>query len=144
MAVHVIKRGLNLPITGAPSSTVDDGPAVTMVALVAEEHPLMKPRMHVSEGDGVKTGQLLFEDRKAEGVRFTSPGTGKIVAINRGPKRVLQSVVIELSGQNDRVQFESYSGAPVADMDADAYGDNAMECVEVAKRLIAEIKAQQE
>ena len=120
MAVHVIKRGLDLPITGAPSSTVDEGPAVTRVALLADEHPLMKPRMHVSEGDQVKTGQLLYEDRKSEGVCFTAPGTGKVVAINRGPKRVLQSVVIELSGQEDQVEFESYSGAAAADLDGDA------------------------
>ena len=120
MAVHVIKRGLDLPITGAPTSTVDEGPTVTQVALVAEEHPLMKPRMHVSEGDVVKTGQLLYEDRKSEGVRFTSPGTGKIVAINRGAKRVLQSVVIELSGRDEQVKFESYSGASVAEMDGEA------------------------
>jgi Na+-transporting NADH:ubiquinone oxidoreductase subunit A len=119
MAVHVIKRGLDLPITGAPSSTVDEGPAVTRVALLADEHPLMKPRMHVSEGDQVKTGQLLYEDRKSEGVCFTAPGTGKVVAINRGAKRILQSVVIELSGQEEQVEFENYSGAAVADIDAD-------------------------
>jgi len=120
MAVHVIKRGLDLPITGAPSSTVADGPVVTRVALLADEHPLMKPRMHVSEGDQVKTGQLLFEDRKSEGVRFTAPGAGKVVAINRGAKRVLQSVVIELASQEEQVEFESYSGAAVGSMDGDA------------------------
>ena len=120
MAVHVIKRGLDLPITGAPSTTVDEGQSVTRVALLADEHPLMKPRMHVSEGDQVKTGQLLYEDRKSEGVCFTAPGTGKVVAINRGARRVLQSVVIELSGQEDQVDFEHYKGAAIADLDGDA------------------------
>ncbi len=46
----------------------------------------------------------------------------------------------------DDVRF-MVGGAPVtpefaADMDADSYGDNAMECVEVAKRLTAELQAE--
>lgn len=97
MAVHVIKRGLDLPITGEPRQVIEDGRAVTRVAVMADDYPLMKPRMHVTEGDTVQCGQVLFEDRKAEGVRFTAPGAGKVVAVNRGKRRVLQSVVIELS-----------------------------------------------
>ena len=47
----------------------------------------------------------------------------------------------------DDVKF-MVGGAPVtpefaADMDADSYGDNAMECVEVAKRLVREIESEQ-
>jgi len=39
-------------------------------------------------------------------------------------------------------------GAPVTpdfavDMDADSYGETAVECVDVAKRLIAEIESEQ-
>lgn len=84
MAVHVIKRGLDLPITGAPEQTIVDAPGVKRVAVLAGDYPLAKARMHVSEGDTVKRGQVLFEDRKAEGVRFTAPGAGKVVAIHRG------------------------------------------------------------
>ena len=98
MAVHRLKKGLDLPITGSPKQEIEDGVAVSRVAIVADDYPFMKPKMAVHEGDEVKLGQLLFEDRKAEGVRFTSPGAGKVVAINRGARRALQSVVVELSG----------------------------------------------
>lgn len=108
MTAHVIKRGLDLPITGTPKQVIEDGRAVTRVAVMADDYPLMKPRMHVVEGDVVKRGQILFEDRKADGVRFTAPGAGKVVAVNRGARRVLQSVVIELDG-DDQVKFESYA-----------------------------------
>lgn len=97
MAVHVIKKGLDLPIAGKPDQTVSDGAAVTHVALLAADFPTMKPRMHVDVGDTVKRGQPLFEDRKANGVVFTAPGAGKVIALNRGERRALQSVVIELS-----------------------------------------------
>ncbi len=114
MAVHVIKRGLDLPITGEPQQVIEEGRTVTHVAVMADDYPLMKPRMHVAEGDEVKRGQILFEDRKSEGVRFTSPGAGTVVAVNRGKRRVLQSVVIELSeadrgGDGPQVEFESYA-----------------------------------
>ena len=53
--------------------------------------------MAVDVGDEVKRGQLLFEDRKNPGVLFTSPGAGTVTAINRGAKRALLSMVIELN-----------------------------------------------
>jgi Na+-transporting NADH:ubiquinone oxidoreductase subunit A len=97
MAVHTITKGLDLPINGAPEQKIVDAPRTTHVAIVAADYPGMKPRMSCKVGDEVKRGQLLFEDRKAEGVRFCAPGAGKISAINRGEFRALHSVVIELS-----------------------------------------------
>jgi Na+-transporting NADH:ubiquinone oxidoreductase subunit A len=97
MAVHTIKKGLDLPITGAPEQKIEDAPSITRVAVVAADYPGMKPRMQVKVGEAVKRGQVLFEDRKSEGVRFTAPAAGTIAAIHRGEFRALQSVVIELS-----------------------------------------------
>ena len=94
MAVHVIRKGLDLPIKGAPEQRYGETPLVGKVAVLARDYPFMKPRMHVQVGDQVRRGQLLFEDRKTEGVRFTSPGAGTVAAINRGTRRVLRSVVI--------------------------------------------------
>jgi Na+-transporting NADH:ubiquinone oxidoreductase subunit A len=103
MAVHTITKGLDLPINGAPEqkvasiSTGSSGSMVSKVAIIAADYPGMKPRMAVKVGDKVKRGQLLFDDRKSEGVRFTAPGAGTVSAINRGEFRALHSVVIELS-----------------------------------------------
>ncbi|MEE2789831.1 MAG: Na(+)-translocating NADH-quinone reductase subunit A [Myxococcota bacterium] len=120
--MHKIPRGLDLPIAGKPAPRVEEGRGVGQVGITATDFPLMKPRMHVNVGDTVARGQLLFEDRKGEGVLFTSPAAGTVSAINRGAKRALQSVVIELSdaeraGQGDHVTFEHYQGKAVADMD---------------------------
>jgi Na+-transporting NADH:ubiquinone oxidoreductase subunit A len=60
----------------------------------------MKPTMAVREGERVVLGQLLFTDKKTEGVRYTAPGCGVVSAINRGARRVLQSVVIDLDGDD--------------------------------------------
>ena len=67
-----IKKGLDLPIQGAPQQTIQDGNSVTRVAILGEEYIGMRPTMHAKEGDKVKKGQILFEDKKNPGVKFTA------------------------------------------------------------------------
>lgn len=124
MAIHKITKGLDLPITGQPVQEIAAAPSPTNVALLARDYQFMKPRMHIVVGDRVKRGQLLFEDRKTEGVHFTAPGAGKVIAVNRGERRAFQSIVIELSdgelrGSPDREEFRSFdafSGDAVSDL----------------------------
>lgn len=132
MAVHKIKQGLDLPILGEPEQVIDTAPQSSRVAVVALDYPGMKPTMHVKEGDAVRRGQLLFADKKTEGVRYTAPGAGKVVAVNRGAKRVLQTVVIELdegerAGKADTVRFESDTGKHPAELGRDAVRDLLVE-----------------
>ena len=103
-----IRKGLDLPISGAPAQEIDSGPAVNRVALVGDDYVGMKPKMAVQVGDAVKLGQVLFEDKKTPGVQFTSPGCGKVVAVNRGAKRKFESMVIELEGEEEET-FQSFS-----------------------------------
>lgn len=102
-----IKRGLDLPITGTPQQVIHDGPMVRSVAILGRDYVGMKPTMAVQVGDKVKKGQLLFTDKKTEGVFYTSPVAGIVSAINRGEKRALQSVVIDVEGEESET-FASY------------------------------------
>ncbi|CCE23919.1 Na(+)-translocating NADH-quinone reductase subunit A [Methylotuvimicrobium alcaliphilum] len=102
-----LKKGLDLPITGEPEQIIENGNKVKSVAVLGMDYVGMKPTMMVAEGDKVKLGQVLFSDKKNPGVNFTSPGAGIVKAINRGAKRVLQSVVIELKG-NEAESFAKY------------------------------------
>lgn len=119
MAVHTIRKGLRLPITGEPQQVIHDAKEPSRVALVALDYISMKPRMAVKVGQTVKRGELLFDDRKTEGVRYTAPAAGTVVAVNRGAKRALQSVVIELStaeaqgtiGADEHVTFASFAAS---------------------------------
>ena len=126
MSVHVVRKGLDLPIAGEPSQELEPtGPKVTRVAVVADDFPGMKPRMLVREGDLVRRGQPLFEDRKTPGVLHTSPGAGKVTSIHRGAKRALQSVVVHLSegeraskpSSEELQPFEAYRGVAPAGLD---------------------------
>ena len=64
-----IKKGLDVPITGEPRQKIQETIQVSKVALVGDDYIGMKPTMEVAEGDRVKTGQLLFTDKKNEGIR---------------------------------------------------------------------------
>jgi len=121
-----IKKGLNLPVAGAPEQTVSPLRPTRRVALLGDDYPGMRPTMMVRVGDRVKRGQPLFEDKKNPGVQFTAPQSGTIAEINRGAKRVLQSVVIDVEGD------ESVSFSAVG-----ADGINALSRNQVVEALVA-------
>ena len=115
-----LKQGLDLPIAGLPDQEIDAGPVVTRVALVGPDYHGMKPTMAVEVGDRVGIGDLLFVDKKKEGVRFVSPAAGTVAAVNRGAKRVFQSVVIDLDGDGygQTADFGAASGLSGDDLEA--------------------------
>ncbi|MEX0605894.1 MAG: Na(+)-translocating NADH-quinone reductase subunit A [Marinobacter sp.] len=121
-----IKKGLDLPISGAPEQTISDGKTVRHVALIGFDYIGMKPTMAVKEGDRVKRGTLLFTDKKTEGVRYTSPAAGVVKEINRGERRVFQSVVIEIDG-DEAETFARYSEAEFDSLERQQIVDNLVE-----------------
>ncbi len=127
MGIHKIKKGLDLPITGDPRQSIEPAKTPSRVAVVATDYIGMKAKMAVRVGDTVKRGQLLFEDRKTPGVRFTAPGAGVVVAVNRGAKRMLLTVVIELNANeragkltaDDEVTYSSHTGKDAVSLTRD-------------------------
>lgn len=118
-----IKRGLDLPLAGAPEQRIEPARAVRSVAVLGCDYHGMKPTMAVQVGDRVKLGQVLFSDKKNPGVHFTAPGAGVVSAIHRGEQRVLQSVVIDLEG-DDAVEFARYDAAQLPALDPQTVRDN--------------------
>ena len=97
-----VRRGLDLPIKGSPEQTISIGPKIGQVALVGSDYHGLKPTMSVKQGDRVKIGQILFTDKKNELAKFASPATGIVSAINRGQRRVFQSLVIDIDDEEQR------------------------------------------
>lgn len=121
-----IKKGLDLPIAGTPAQVIHNGNTVNEVAMLGEEYVGMRPSMKVREDDVVKKGQVLFEDKKNPGVVFTAPASGTVVTINRGEKRVLQSVVIKVEG-DEQITFTRYEAAQLASLSAEQVKQNLIE-----------------
>ena len=104
-----IKKGLDLPIIGAPTKEISEH-TPTHVALIGYDYIGMRPTMYVKEGDIVAKGQVVFEDKKRAGVKYTAPVSGKVVAINRGERRVFESLVIHAQ-QGDEITFKAHSSS---------------------------------
>jgi len=112
-----IKKGLNIPVAGKPRQEIDTANEVNSVASLGLDTPGLKPRMAVQQGDRVKLGQPLFIDKRNPDVPFTSPGTGVVSIINRGERRILHSVVIELDGP-DATAFPVFEPTGIDNIDA--------------------------
>ncbi|MEJ2299336.1 MAG: Na(+)-translocating NADH-quinone reductase subunit A [Woeseiaceae bacterium] len=120
-----IRKGLDIPLAGSPEQRVTAGAAVSKVALLGPDTHDLKPGMLVAEGDRVRLGQPLYRDKDNPGVVFTSPGSGVVAAINRGERRVLQSVVVSLEG-DEAEEFASYSADELVNLDGQAVRDNLL------------------
>ena len=111
-----IRRGLNIPIAGAPEQSIHEANEVGWVALVAKDYQGLQPRLMVEVGDRVRLGQALLTDKGNPEVLFTSPGCGEVVAIHRGERRSLQSVVIRLEGDEEET-FASHDRSALTKLD---------------------------
>ena len=126
MGIIKIKRGLDLPIAGAPTQEVSQGRNPKKVALIGDDYIGMKPTMLVQVGEKVKLGQPLFTDKKMPRVQYTSPGAGTVVEINRGEKRIFQSLVIELDG-NEEVSFTAHKESELEDLSKETVTNQLIE-----------------
>lgn len=103
-----IKKGLDIPLAGEPEQSVYPAASVGRVALCGLDYPGLKPRLQVAIGDKVAPLQGLFIDKRDPAVQYCAPGSGTVVAINRGARRVLHTVVVDLdSPEQEEVVFDA-------------------------------------
>lgn len=127
MGLIKIKKGLDVPINGEPEQVIEDGVSPKTAALVGYDYAGMKPTLEVAVGDRVRRGQLLFTDKKMPGVNYTSPAGGTVTAVNRGEKRVFESLVIEIDDNEEEVSFDSYPEIELLSLGADKIKTNLVE-----------------
>ena len=119
-----IKKGLDLPLAGAPVPRIEAAPAPRAVALLGPDYIGLRPTMRVQEGETVRLGQVLFEDKKTPGVLYTAPASGTVRAVHRGAQRMFESLVIDVAPQgpeHEAITFaahdvNSLSGLPREDV----------------------------
>ncbi len=121
-----LTKGLDIPITGSPEQVIHAGHKIKSLALIGSDYVGLKPTFLVSEGERVLLGQTLFTDKRNPGVKYTSPGTGVVKAINRGERRLFQSVVIELNGE-EKVSFPQHDRAQLDKLTQEQVQENLIE-----------------
>lgn len=123
-----IHRGLNLPLAGAPEqSQIEPAPAITRVAVIGFDvlQPRRLPEVLIQPGDRVRLGQPLSRGKAYPQVLCTAPGTGVVEAVHRGPRRLLESVVIRLEGEEQET-FNRYRREELAGLNAAQVRENLL------------------
>lgn len=122
-----IRKGFDVPVAGEPEQVVYPGAPVRHVALCGVDYVGLRPRLLVRVGDAVGLGQPLWEDKRDPLVCYPSPGRGVVTAINRGARRVLESVVVSLqdAGGQD-LRFEPLTPGQIAKLDRDQVAERML------------------
>jgi len=119
MTNFALKKGLDLPISGEPAQVIHNSEDPARVAIVASDFVGLKPKLLVAEDDQVVRGQALFLHKDNPEVMYTAPLSGRVQAVNRGARRALQTVVIEVGDASDPgLDFGAVSAADLAGLPA--------------------------
>ncbi|MBS1199697.1 MAG: nqrA [Proteobacteria bacterium] len=111
-----VRRGLDLPVEGAPRREVGEAPAVRHVGLLGRDYPGLRLGPLVDVGDRVVLGQPVLRDRTDARISCTAPAAGVVAAVHRGERRVLQSLVIRIEGDAQQ-EFSWYRRSELDDLD---------------------------
>jgi Na+-transporting NADH:ubiquinone oxidoreductase subunit A len=101
-----IRKGLDLPMAGAPDDRIEPAAPSGTVALVGADYPGLEPQVLIEEGDRVPAGAAIIRHKRDPLAILTAPGSGTVVAIHRGARRMLKSVVIELDASDTGGRIE--------------------------------------
>ncbi len=104
--VYKIRKGLDIRLDGSAAATVSEY-ATDQYALRPADFLGIVPKLMVQEGDQVKAGQSLFHDKRNPDIRFASPVSGRVSAVVRGEKRVLEEVRVVADKSMDFEDFGS-------------------------------------
>ncbi|MDJ0992289.1 MAG: Na(+)-translocating NADH-quinone reductase subunit A [Dinoroseobacter sp.] len=108
MQQFTLKKGLTLPVTGAPAQDIHKASAPSTAAVLGSDYIGLKPRLSVQEGDEVSVGSPIFAHKDTPTVMVTSPMAGRVKAINRGARRALISVEIQaMPGSAPAIDFSA-------------------------------------
>ncbi|WP_028725884.1 MULTISPECIES: Na(+)-translocating NADH-quinone reductase subunit A [Paracoccus] len=116
MQQYTLRKGLDVPVLGAPEGGIENAQAVRTVAVLGQDYLGLKPRLAVQEGDIVAAGAPILAHKDTPQVQVTAPVSGRIKAINRGARRVLISVEIEVDDSAaEPVDFSGIGNADTAE-----------------------------
>lgn len=100
-----IKKGLTINLKGEAEKTLSKAPRSRTFAIRPKDFHLVTPKMVVKEGEKIQAGDVLFYSKTDESIKFTSPVSGTLTAIERGPKRVITRLVLEADPQDSYKEF---------------------------------------
>lgn len=108
-----LRKGLDINLKGKPVQETFDVKQSASYALMPDDFTGVTPKVVVKEQMSVKAGDVLFVDKNHPEVKFVSPVSGTVTAVERGARRKVLSVRVEVSG-NEVVDFGKKSVASLS------------------------------
>ena len=100
-----LRKGLDIRLKGKAEEQKIQLKSNGKYALVPDDFEGVTPKVVVHEGDHVKAGDALFVNKQYPQVRFASPVSGKVTAVERGDRRKVLCVKVEADAQQEYVDF---------------------------------------
>lgn len=95
-----IKKGLTINLKGEAEKMLSKAPRSRTFAIIPANFHLTTPKMVVKEGAKIQAGEIIFYSKDNENIKFASPVSGTLTAIERGAKRVITRILIEAEPQD--------------------------------------------
>ena len=123
---NVIKlhKGLDINLQGKAAEEKLSLKSNGRFALVPDDFEGVTPKVVVKEGDVVKAGNALFVNKQYPEMKFASPVSGKVTAVERGERRKVLCVKVEADKEQSYVDFGKKD---VEKMDGQAVLEHIME-----------------
>ncbi len=115
-----IKKGMDIKLEGAPAPTLLREVSGRRVSVLPSEFDRIKPRLVVKAGDAIKRGSPLFHDKKNPAFCVCSPVSGTVEAVNLGPRRVIEQIVLATNGKDEAETFPSHTLEQISGLSKEA------------------------
>ena len=102
-----LRKGLNINLKGRASEQVSKAVVSGEYALVPDGFVGVTPKVVVHEGDYVKAGDALFVNKHYPDVKFSSPVSGQVVAVERGERRKVLCVKVKAEDEQHYQGFDT-------------------------------------
>ncbi|MFI1772517.1 Na(+)-translocating NADH-quinone reductase subunit A [Thalassobellus citreus] len=104
-----IKKGLDIKLKGEAEKVVEQAIISNYCTIRPEDFHSVIPKLVAKEGTSVKAGDTLFFDKSQESVKFSSPVSGKVIEVQRGPKRRIDAIKIEADKTQSYVDYGAFN-----------------------------------
>ncbi len=100
-----LRKGLDISLKGDAKEELIAVKGTGLYALVPDDFTGVTPKIVVKPDTEVKAGDTLFFDKKNPEVKFVSPVSGVVTAVERGARRKVLNVTVKASENQEYVDF---------------------------------------
>lgn len=111
-----IKKGLDINLKGKASEVLLNSAQSDTYAIVPDSFNGITPKVVAKVGDMVKAGSVLMTDKNRPEIKFVSPVSGEVIAVNRGEKRKVLSIVVK---PDTKIEYEDFGKKNVISLTGD-------------------------